>query len=397
MPDTTDLDWNDIEDIYFSFGKLPNPADADKHVRLNQAFSQYLDYEETDSLFITHKEGTKTLGLNPVTILRELIIDAIFDCIPSQARTETTKQHVATLFKLSTMWHIAANGSLGRIRNKATLDAAAQQAIANHSPVLRLQMQIPHWGISKRLFPSKKQHPQESYTGSRYNSPCLQGPICQFTTAQYVTPKAVPLQRTHINTTARIPPVTADLGPLQSVGSTADTPSVKAPHATWTWTYSPQSELVSFRRVRSDSLLCVTSSSPPDHKEKSSIVTAPSVSPSAQPQFDPHSDPPWKPTNFVWTFNPQNDIATFRRLTKSVPPPSPLLPSEVLDAGTDPPHAAPAYIRSLQSPCHHHFSSRPNHPPVLRLSRRHRDVLKIMMYHLYANILSMNSFYDTFD
>eukprot|EP00536_Pseudo-nitzschia_multiseries_P003730 jgi/Psemu1/8397/gm1.8397_g len=122
MPDTTDLDWNAIKDIYFSFGKLPNPADADKHVRLNQAFSQYLDYAKTDSLFIAHKEGTKTLGLNPVTILRELIIDEIFDCLPSKARTETTKQHIVTLFKLSTLWHIAANGSLGRIRNKATLD-----------------------------------------------------------------------------------------------------------------------------------------------------------------------------------------------------------------------------------------------------------------------------------
>eukprot|EP00536_Pseudo-nitzschia_multiseries_P018900 jgi/Psemu1/57897/gm1.57897_g len=35
--------------------------------------------------------------------------------------------------------------------------------------------------------------------------------------------------------------------------------------------------------------------------------------------------------------------------------------------------------------------------PVWRLTKRHRDALKIMMYHLYANILSMNWFYDTFD
>eukprot|EP00536_Pseudo-nitzschia_multiseries_P016739 jgi/Psemu1/47542/gm1.47542_g len=35
--------------------------------------------------------------------------------------------------------------------------------------------------------------------------------------------------------------------------------------------------------------------------------------------------------------------------------------------------------------------------PVLRLSKRHRDAIKVKRYHLYANILSMNWFYDTFD
>eukprot|EP00536_Pseudo-nitzschia_multiseries_P009483 jgi/Psemu1/23294/gm1.23294_g len=72
-----------------------------------------------------YRDGTKTLCLDPVTILCELIIDEIFDCLPSKAKTETTKQHIIALFKFSTMWHIAANGSLGRIWNKATLDAAA--------------------------------------------------------------------------------------------------------------------------------------------------------------------------------------------------------------------------------------------------------------------------------
>eukprot|EP00536_Pseudo-nitzschia_multiseries_P015035 jgi/Psemu1/41052/gm1.41052_g len=106
-----------------------------------------------------------------------------------------------------------------------------------------------------------------------------------------------------------------------------------------------------------------------------------------------HSAPPWKPTNFVWTFNPQNEIATFRRVPKSVPSP----PSETLAADTARPHAAPAYIRSLQSPCDNQSPSKLNHPPVLRLSKRHRDALKVKQYHLYANILSMNWFYDTFD
>eukprot|EP00536_Pseudo-nitzschia_multiseries_P017133 jgi/Psemu1/49463/gm1.49463_g len=124
---------------------------------------------------------------------------------------------------------------------------------------------------------------------------------------------------------------------------------------------------------------------------------APSVSPSVLTRFGHHHVPPSVPTNFGWTFNPQNEIVTFRRLPKSAPSPLPQppmynrgLPSETLTEDTDLPNAAPAYIRSLQSPCHNQIPSRPNHPPVLRLSKRHRDALKVKLYHLYANILSMN-------
>eukprot|EP00536_Pseudo-nitzschia_multiseries_P003871 jgi/Psemu1/8715/gm1.8715_g len=212
MPGATDLDWSTIENIYFSFGKLPNPADADKHVCLNEAFSQYLYYyEETESLFIAHKDGTKTLALNPVTILRELIIDEIFVCLPSKAKTETTKQHIVALFKFSTMWHIAANGSLGGIRNKATLDAAARQAIANHSPVLCLQMHIPHRGFKKDWWP------------------------CNFMTI-LVANKTAKASRARIaNLLQRkyklkaAPPDTPILVPLKPVESTADTAIIPVP------------------------------------------------------------------------------------------------------------------------------------------------------------------------
>eukprot|EP00536_Pseudo-nitzschia_multiseries_P014505 jgi/Psemu1/38947/gm1.38947_g len=200
-------------------------------------------------------------------------------------------------------------------------------------------------------------------------------------------------------TTTSVPPVTANLGPLQPIGPIADTPSVKAPCYTWTWTYSPHSELVSFHRVRSDSFLRTTSSSPPvQRQEKSFIVTAPSVSPSALTKFGHHQVPPSVPANFGWTFNPQNEIATFRRLPKSVPAPQPPLFIRLLPAeDTDLPNAAPAYIRSLQSPCGNQICFQPYHQPVLRLSKRHWDALKIKMYHLHANVLSINWFYDTVD
>eukprot|EP00536_Pseudo-nitzschia_multiseries_P007449 jgi/Psemu1/17985/gm1.17985_g len=100
-------------------------------------------------------------------------------------------------------------------------------------------------------------------------------------------------------------------------------------------------------------------------------------------QFKPSlCAPPWGPTNLGWTFNPQNEIATFRRVPKSVPSPQPpmcnrLRPPETLAEDADLPHAAPAYIRSLRSPC-------PNQP-VLRLTKQHRDALKIKMHHFPEN------------
>eukprot|EP00536_Pseudo-nitzschia_multiseries_P017832 jgi/Psemu1/52780/gm1.52780_g len=180
------------------------------------------------------------------------------------------------------------------------------------------------------------------------------------------------------------------------------------PSYTWTWKYSPNSDSVSFHRVRSNSISFRRSTSSSSSRvrcqEKSnttpiqcqdkSTVTASHETPST-PNSD-HHVPPLAPTNFRWTFNPQNEIATFRRVpTTSVPTSQPpmchqLLPSATLASNTDHPNAAPAYTRSLQSQCHNPISSRPNRPPVLRLSKRHRDALKVKLYHLYANILSMN-------
>eukprot|EP00536_Pseudo-nitzschia_multiseries_P001599 jgi/Psemu1/3653/gm1.3653_g len=159
----------------------------------------------------------------------------------------------------------------------------------------------------------------------------------------------------------------------------ADTPTAnapmpnKAPHYAWTWTYSPNSASISFRRVRSGSISFqrATSSSPPiQRQDKPSTVIAPSVSPSALTRFGHHPVLPSVPTNFGWTFNPQKEIATFRRLQKSALSPQPsmcnrLLPSGAIAEGTDLPNAAPAYIRSLKSPCHNQIFSRPNRLPVL--------------------------------
>eukprot|EP00536_Pseudo-nitzschia_multiseries_P016630 jgi/Psemu1/46977/gm1.46977_g len=374
MSATTDFDWNAIRDINFSFGKLPNPADADKHGCLNQAFSQHLYYEETESLLITHKDGTKTLGLNPVTILRELIIDEIFDCLPSKARTETTKQHIVALFKLSTMWHIAANGSLGRIRNKATLDAAARQAIANHSPVLCLQMHIPHWGFKTDWWPYDF---MSVYDTNIYSSP-KKSNTRKATTVADKSPNA---SRARFANLTQRTPVASDTHmaiqfPAHATNSIIDThaPSDLLP-ATYTYTSSIVNAIVPspYKAIPSDTTKIVDSNAAATPVEALSTT----------------------PATFQWTFTPQNDIAKFRRLPKSAPSPSP--PFGTLGEVTDHPNATPAYIRSLQTPCCNQICPKTTYQPVLRLSKRHRDALKVKLYHLYANILSMNWFYDFFE
>eukprot|EP00536_Pseudo-nitzschia_multiseries_P008148 jgi/Psemu1/19725/gm1.19725_g len=133
---------------------------------------------------------------------------------------------------------------------------------------------------------------------------------------------------------AGAPPVTANLGLIQPVSPIADTPTVKPPSYTWTWKYSPNSDSVSFRRVRSNSISFrrATSSSPPNrHQDKSivtpvqrqdkSTVTALPVTSSTLPSSDRHPAPPWVLANFRWTFNPQSETLTFHRLPKPAPIP----------------------------------------------------------------------------
>eukprot|EP00536_Pseudo-nitzschia_multiseries_P016414 jgi/Psemu1/46103/gm1.46103_g len=277
----------------------------------------------------------------------------------------------------------------------------------------------------QQALPPKRKHPKttrpaaaistfpvesKSHTAIKVPTYCVTS-----SSATTALPPVKPIDSDVVTTLSNPIKTTSDLLPGQATDSIPDTP---APSYTWTWKYSPNSDSVSFHRVQSNSISSQRSTSSSSSRvrcqEKSnttpiqcqdkSTVTASHETPSTMPNSDHHSAPPLAPTNFSWTFNPQNEIATFRRLPKSAPSPSPqppmhnrLLPSETLAEGTDLPNAAPAYIRSLQSPCLNPISSRPNHLPVLRLSKRHRDALKVNLYHLYANILSMNWFYDTFD
>eukprot|EP00536_Pseudo-nitzschia_multiseries_P016443 jgi/Psemu1/46246/gm1.46246_g len=397
VPPPEAYDWSNVYGIAFKFQSDNNPQEV---LSLNGSYAETvpLTAPEISTLFTSdaNDKGPRTLGPAPVTALREAFCNSI--TLDMANIDELAKGHIAQLLDSCPVRFVNPGSSDQRIRNAQDFDSAGREATNDPANYFNGIYTYNNDILTVPIKPVES----EAHTAIQVPSSCVTSssattdlPTIKLTDSDVVA--------TSSNTTTSVPPVTANLGPLQPVGPTTDTPSAnapmpgKAPHYTWTWTYSPNNELVSFRQIRSGSISFqrATCSSPP--------AIAPSVSPSAFTQFGHHHVPPPVPANFGWTFNPQNEIATFRRVPKSVPsPPQPpmcnrLLPSETLAEGTDLPNAAPAYIRSLQPLCHNTLSSRPNPPPVLRLSKRHRDALKVKLYHLYANILSMNWFYDTFD
>eukprot|EP00536_Pseudo-nitzschia_multiseries_P005472 jgi/Psemu1/12640/gm1.12640_g len=423
MPEPA-VSWNEVRGIHFSFGH--HFGCGKKQGKLNAAFVQILP--NIASLFIVDEEGGS------------LIIAAIVDELPASEVSKAHKQRIALLLSNSAIFCHKKDHGRFRVQDEHGLDKAARRA-NNGNPIIRLVLTIFSWKFHEDWYPYEfhkvydpgygvpldevmlqRKTPSHTQTNNelKFNDKLIEQLKCKRNgeTVQHVLPP----KRQRPKTTR---PATGGLNPIKpiesEVASTVQVPeqctfessnttspvivpsgttnlvhtkminsnnvktslnstALSDPHYTWTWNYFPNSELVSFRRIRSDSYLGATSSSPPvQRQEKSSIVPAPSVSPSALTRFGHHHVLPSVPANFGWTFNPQHEIATFRRLPKSVPAPQPpscirLLPAE----NTDLPNAALACLRLLQSPCRNQICSTPHHLPVLlQLSKRHRDALKI--------------------
>eukprot|EP00536_Pseudo-nitzschia_multiseries_P017518 jgi/Psemu1/51205/gm1.51205_g len=419
MPEPA-VSWNEVHGIHFSFGY--HFRWGNKQWKLNAAFAQTLP--NIASLFIVDEHGVETLRPDPIPVLKSLIVAAIVDELPASQVFKAHKQRIALLLSNSAIFCHKIDHGRFRVRDKHGLDNAARRANTEDS-IIRLVLTIFSWKFHEDWYPDEfhkvynpgygvpldaamlqRKTPFHTQTNNelKFNDKLIEqlkrewngetvyqvlppkqkhrtkptAPVVSETLPVPSCPTIVPSGATDLvqtKTTVLIPragasPVTANLGPLQPVGPIADSPSVKAPRYIWTWTYSPNSESVSFRRVKSDSVSfkCAASFSPPVQQQDKSPVTAPSVTPSH------HSVPPYVPANFRWTFNPQNETVTFHRLPKPAPVP------------LKPPSRFPSSAATANDP-----------PVLLRLSKRHRDALKIKMYHLYANILSMNWFYDTFD
>eukprot|EP00536_Pseudo-nitzschia_multiseries_P017616 jgi/Psemu1/51759/gm1.51759_g len=306
------------------------------------------------------------------------------------------------------------------MRDTTEFDAAAKHAIQTNTdeePTVLIEFTITHWRFKPNWNASLFNKIYEDQSVIIPSSPAtipsntskdnvLRSSFRDLFIQAYtgdppsITAKLLPVQPAEANVTVI---VSSDSTGLVHTKTTVSNP-VKTPlHSTapnasrytWTWNYFSNSELVSFRRIPSDSFLRATSSSPPGQRqEKSSIVTAPSVSPSAQTRFGHHPAPPWVqiPANFRWTFNPQSETVTFHRLSKPAPvPPKPSLHLPLPKAnhtGIIHASASPTFDKHSASPSHFCCAiySNPNQN-VFCITKQHRDALKIKIYHLYVREL----------
>eukprot|EP00536_Pseudo-nitzschia_multiseries_P017743 jgi/Psemu1/52350/gm1.52350_g len=166
MP-ATEFDWNQIQDIVIQFGPFNTKGNAHKHEELNQSFSH--DLEDTAGLFITDDadtKGPKTMAPDPVTMLKEIIVNAIMDIIPSKEQTEVNKGHKSTLLADATFWHVAPNKKTKRLRNKHSMDKAGALAIEQGQDTLLIEIRATHWGFKPDWDPV---HFDEVYNANIYN------------------------------------------------------------------------------------------------------------------------------------------------------------------------------------------------------------------------------------
>eukprot|EP00536_Pseudo-nitzschia_multiseries_P015031 jgi/Psemu1/41031/gm1.41031_g len=148
MPPAPPFDWNQIQDIAIRFGTFNTKGNAHKHEALNNSF--YHALEDTAGLFLTDdadSEGPKTLAPDPVTMLKEIIVNAIMDIIPPKEQTEINKGHISTLFADACLWYVAPDKTPKRIRNKHSMDKAGALAIAQGQETLLIEIRATHWGF----------------------------------------------------------------------------------------------------------------------------------------------------------------------------------------------------------------------------------------------------------
>eukprot|EP00536_Pseudo-nitzschia_multiseries_P004655 jgi/Psemu1/10487/gm1.10487_g len=345
-------DWNYVNAIQFLF------IDADEIATqnyLNAAYAKKL----TDLIsLISYKYGTATLRPGAIPNIKSLVAESITKDLPDSEVSAKYKEHIQLLLDKTNIWYVDNHGMRQLVQDDQVLAIAARTARYNYDgnkdPTIQLELSIQHWGFRSGWYPYKFAKVYDKNGGA-----------AAFETSQSLEP--MPTAMSYGNRVANIlqfsrriishenefcfdlPDPYFEYIAFKQIYRMAFPPSYA-----WTWKYSPSSDSVSF------------------HRDKSHVTAS----------YETPSFPPLAPTNFGWTFNPQNEIATFRRVPKSVPSP----PSETLAEDTNHPHATPAYIRSLQPPCPNQSPSKPNHLPVIRLSKRHRDALKVKLYHLYANI-----------
>eukprot|EP00536_Pseudo-nitzschia_multiseries_P019158 jgi/Psemu1/59257/gm1.59257_g len=300
------FDWNAIEGIRFQF-KGNSPYDE----QLNALYSQIMDDIDMEDLFVENADA-KVLAPFMMTNLHGSVVNAITYCLPSL--TASQKGHITQLLSRCTISYVTYTGVTKKVRGPIGLEKAAKEALTHHThastkPIITIELVITEWQFKSTW----RAHRFDKVYAIPIPVPSSCVNIPPFNPRESPVEPTIPHQRkspiTAPNSLASAPPTTADLLPVQATDSILDTPAPssnlinpvkpaepnavadtptanapmpnKAPHYAWTWTYSPNSASVSFRRVHSGSISFqrATSSSPPiQRQDKPSTIWSSSCS-----------------------------------------------------------------------------------------------------------------------
>eukprot|EP00536_Pseudo-nitzschia_multiseries_P010614 jgi/Psemu1/26500/gm1.26500_g len=340
VPPPEAYDWSNVYGIAFKFQSDNNPQEV---LSLNGSHAETvpLTAPKISTLFKSdaNDKGPRTLGPAPVTALREAFCNSI--TLDMANIDELEKGHIAQLLYSCPEFDSAGREAVRRA-----------EATNDPEPLATVLFNINQWKFKRNWMTNDPANYFNSIYTDDNDIPTNTNKDAVVTTPHSsgasLSPHAINLVPAQANNSVAHTPAPFDLNPATHTSSsnadviipsgttglfrtktiasnTVKTPSNStAPNAsryTWTWTYSPNSESVSFRRVPSDAISFhrAISSSPPVQRQDKSPVTALSITPSALTRPGHHSPPPWGPASFRWTFNPQSDTPSQATLAIPIP------------------------------------------------------------------------------
>eukprot|EP00536_Pseudo-nitzschia_multiseries_P013530 jgi/Psemu1/35465/gm1.35465_g len=232
-------------------------------------------------------------------------------------------------------------------------------------------------------------------------SPHASVPFTNSTPAVHNSPPTTACKTTD-HPTAGSPETSIGIHGIHKSDSIAD--STPTGTSSYTWKYSPSTDSVRFRRIAYSSTPSIVPADIPTGDVLSKRNREP-YSTCARTSYP-------SPANSRWTFYPQSETVVFHRTQTPVSSPQPscisalqLPPSGALFKGSVVPSSVrqPLYgapICPIWKPLYGAHSRQlygahsMNNLPVVCITRRHRDAIKLKLYQLHATLLIANWLYD---
>eukprot|EP00536_Pseudo-nitzschia_multiseries_P018746 jgi/Psemu1/57148/gm1.57148_g len=336
----TPFDWTPIFGIEFRFASASNPTAA---TSLNKTYSEIIGKDELSEFFVTRegKEAEGPLEIAPDPQLHILNCVAKTIAINLIDPDEVTKRHISNLLHKCVIKHVRHNGSRKRMRSRTEFDAAAKHAIRTNTdeePIVLFELTITHWRFKNKWRPDLF---MQAYTRDPPSAPASRHAIRTNTDEEPIV--LFELTITHWRFKNKWRP------DLFMQAYTRDPPSAPASRAQFANLL--QRQYTTPKAASPDAPILAPITPAEAKKVNATIPSDTTKMVGSNAVATPVTALSGTPANFRRTFTLQSQSVVFHRLPK----------------------------------------------PVSGITKRHRDALKIKMYHLYANILSMNWFYDTFD